>query len=331
MDSAGLVWLAERLSANSTGGQQRLAYLGPEGTFSHEAALQVAPEGAELIPAAGVPTALAMVRRGEAEGAVVPIENSVEGGVNATLDSLASGDPLVIVAEMTVNIMFTLSAAPGTHPDLRSLKRIATHPHAWAQCRGWLAEHVGDPVHIPTTSTAEAAKLLATDPHPGFDAALSSQTSVDRYGLEVLAREVADNSHAVTRFVLVAPAGTIPPMTGADKTTVQATLPGNQAGALLNMLEQFSARGVNLSRIESRPAGGTFQSYAFSMDLEGHIFEHRIQQALTGLHRTCPEVRFLGSYPRADGQQQVVAPGTDEKAFLDAREWIREVVSGRTV
>ena len=313
-------------------GALRVSFLGPFGTFSEQAAREVVPNGAELIPATGVEAALAMVRTGAADRAVVPIENSVEGGVNATLDTLAHGQPLTIVGEILVPIAFSLMVRPDSGLSLGDVKRIGTHPHAWAQTRGWIESNIGNKVvHIPTTSTAEAAKLLMEDPACGYDAALCSAVSAASYGGTVLAAAIADDPSAQTRFVLVSPPGAIPPATGADKTTVQVTLPGNESGALLSMLEQFSARGVNLSRIESRPVGGHFDRYAFSIDIEGHVSEERVKDALIGLHRTCPEVRFLGSYPRVDRARTQIVRGTANMDFATARAWLDEVVAGRAV
>lgn len=309
----------------------RVAFLGPFGTFSEQAAHQFISPVDTLLPATGVESALQMVRSGAADRAVVPIENSVEGGVNATLDTLAHGQALTIVAETLVPIAFSLMVRPDSGLELPQVKRIGTHPHAWAQTRSWIESHIGDVTHIPTTSTAAAAKLLIEDPACGYDAALCSAISARSYGGTVLATGIADDVTARTRFVLVSPPGEIPPATGADKTTVQVTLPGNESGALLAMLEQFSSRGVNLSRIESRPVGGNFDRYAFSMDLEGHIFESRVKDALLGLHRTCPEVRFLGSYPRVDRAPTQILPGTTEQDFLTARSWLDGVLSGHAV
>ena len=140
------------------GDPPRFSYLGPAGTFTHAALRQVAGEACE-VPAHDVPSALEMVRRGEADYAVVPIENSVEGGVNATLDSLTAGSPLEIKAEMLVPIVFCLAVRPGT--GLGDIRRIATHPHAWAQCRRWIRAHIPEAVHVPATSTAAGARPTA--------------------------------------------------------------------------------------------------------------------------------------------------------------------------
>lgn len=309
----------------------RYAYLGPEGTFTEAALLDVTQgQQVETIPCTDVPGALDLVRSGEADFAVVPIENSVEGGVNATIDTLSAGAPLVVVAEALVPVSFVLAVLPGT--TAADVRRVATHSHAWAQCRRWVAARLPDAVHVPATSTAAAAQLLAefgSAAAAGFDAVLCSSLSARRYVLDVLAEDVADNPGAVTRFVVVGRPGHIPPATGADKTTLMVHLPDNEAGALLKMLEQFAARGVNLSRIESRPIGDSLGRYAFSIDAEGHVAEERIQATLIGLHRVCPMVRFIGSYPRADRVPQRPAPGTADADFIAAREWVTALLEGR--
>ena len=307
------------------GDKLRIAFLGPFGTFTEQAVHQVAPAGAILMPMTSAPQALAAVRRGEADRAVVPIENSIEGGVNATLDSLSHGDPLVIVAEMHVHVVFQLAVLPGTRAE--DIRRIGTHPHAWAQCRGWVEETFPGAIHVPATSTAAAAELLS-DGDASFDAALCNAVSVNTYGLEALFTDVADNPGAITRFVLVARPGVVPPPTGADKTTIQVALPVNESGALLTLLEQFSARGVDLSRIESRPSGDGLGNYTFSIDIVGHIREERVQAALVGLHRYSPEVRFMGSYPRVDGVRAAITPGTTDEAFRAGRAWVADLLHG---
>lgn len=303
---------------------ERIAFLGPFGTFTEQAVRQVASENALLIPKTSVAQALAAVRAGEADRAVVPIENSIEGGVNATLDALSAGDPLTIVAEMLVNVSFNLALRPGTTHE--SVKRIGTHPHAWAQCRQWAEAAFPGVIHVPTTSTAAAAELLASG-EATFDAALCNTTSVGRYGLESAFSDIADNPGAVTRFVMTSRPGVLPPYTGADKTTILVALPVNRAGALLTLLEQFAVRGIDLSRIESRPSGDGLGSYHFSIDIVGHVREERVQAALVGLHRMCPEVHFMGSYPRVDGIHAEVPPGTTDEDFRLGRQWVASLLS----
>ncbi len=306
----------------------RYAYLGPAGTFTEAALRQVVgPDEAEYLPQVDVVAAIEAVRTGLADYAVVAIENSVEGGVSAVLDSLAVGTPLVLLREMLVPVTFDLAARPGTTLD--DVRRISAHPHAWAQCRRWLAAELPGVVHVPATSnTAPAALLAGAREDLGFEAALVPPPAVAHYGLEAVATAVSDNDRAVTRFVLVGHPGVTPEPTGRDKTTLVVHLPSNQAGALLEMLEQFATRGVNLSRIESRPIGDSLGRYSFSMDAEGHLAEERMAEALMGLHRVCPHVRFLGSYPRVDAPFGDVRIGTSDEDFRDARAWVQSLRDG---
>lgn len=296
------------------------AYLGPQGTFTEAALRQVADvDRDELRPMATVDVALAAVRAGEVDAAMVPIENSVEGGVAATLDALANGSPLRVVREVLVPVTFVLAGRLGT--TLADVRRVASHPHGWAQCRGWMASHLPEARYLPALSTAAAAEGLADD-EPAYDAALCAPLAAERFGLQVLAEDVGDHSTAVTRFVLVARPGPLAPPTGNDKTTVVVFQRDDHPGGLLELLEQFATRGVNLSRIESRPTGDALGQYCFSIDCEGHVKEARVAEALMGLHRTCSEVRFLGSYPRADGGSIVVTSATTDEAFTQARAWL---------
>lgn len=314
------------MSQESPQEQLRFSFLGPRGTFCQQALNQIASEDeATHIPAIDAPRAIRMVRNGEADYAVVPIENSVEGGINATLDSLAADSDLIVLAEVLVNISFTLAVRPGT--QLADVKRISTHTAAWTQCRGWIMDHIPDAVHLPATSTAAGAAGLAQDGDPGYEATLVSPLAAEQYGLASLSDNVADNPDAVTRFVMIGKAGKIPEPTGSDKTTLMVQLATDESGALLGMLEQFSVRGVNLSRIESRPVGDSLGRYAFSIDCEGHLFDERIQAVLIGLHRVCPKVTFLGSYPTADRHRIKTRPGTSDEDFRSARSWVTTLIS----
>lgn len=302
----------------------RFSYLGPRGTFTHMALMQISSDEVGHIPAIDVPAALRMVRNEETDFAVVPIENSVEGGVNATIDSLSNGSGLRIVAEMLVPITFVLASRGPM--DLSEVKRISTHPHAWAQCQNWIASNLDDAIHVPGTSTAGSAKAMA-DGAMNFDAVLCNPLSAEQYGLTVIAEGVADNPDAVTRFICAGREGTaLPERTGSDKTTLQVQLPSDEAGALLAMLEQFATRGVNLSRIESRPVGDSLGRYQFSIDCEGHVEDERVQAVLIGLHRTSPHVKFLGSYPSAKQVPVKLRPGTADQDFVAARDWVSNLL-----
>lgn len=307
----------------------RYAYLGPAGTFT-ETALRKVPEAAarQLVPHANVEAALDAVRAGDVEAAMVPMENSVEGGVSATLDGLTNGEPLVVVREVVVPVAFVLAVRSGT--ALSDVRTVSTHPHAHAQCRGWLATHLPTVAYLPGLSTAAAAAGLAASgaPDPGYEAALCAEIAAQQYGLDVLKRDVGDNPTAVTRFVLVSRPCEPPAPTGSDKTSIVAYQPEDRPGTLLELLEQFSARGVNLTRIESRPTGDALGQYCFAIDCEGHVAEARVAEALMGLHRFCPQVRFLGSYPRAESARTVVRAGTTDQDFADAQAWVERLRAG---
>jgi prephenate dehydratase len=303
---------------------QRFGYLGPRGTFT-QMALDAwdAAAGREQVPFGSVDAALAALRAGEVDAAMVPIENSVEGGVSATLDALATGEPLVVVGEVLVPITFVLCARPGM--PLAEVRTVGTHSHAWAQVRGWMAAHLPDAVYVPTLSTAASAAALGSPGELMFDAGVCAPVAAHDEGLEVLAQDIGDNASAVTRFVLVARPGTLPEPTGADKTTVMLFQKEDHAGGLLELLEQFAVRGVNMTRLESRPTGSAMGSYCFSIDFEGHVHDARVGETLMGLRRVCAEVRFLGSYPRADGGRPDARPGTSDADFDRARAWLDEL------
>ncbi len=302
-------------------------FLGPEGTFT-EAALMQVPGAAEAtrIPCTNVNTALDRVRAGEADAAMVPIENSVEGGVTATLDAIATGQELRIIREALVPITFVLVARPGV--ALSDIKRISTHGHAWAQCRLWVDEHLPDADYVPGSSTAAAAMGLLADDAPYEAAICAPLIASEQPGLNVLAENIGDNPDAVTRFILVSRPGPLPERTGADKTTVVVPLPQDHPGALMDILDQFASRGVNLSRIESRPTGQYLGHYFFSIDADGHAADSRVADALAGLHRISPATRFLGSYARADRQPALVAPHTSDAAFASAHAWVDSLLKG---
>lgn len=300
----------------------RYAYLGPEGTFTQQALLSwVADAEHEQVPLGSVDAALDALRSGEVDAAVVPIENSVEGGVSATLDALASGDPLVVVGEVLVPITFVACARPGT--TLAAARAIGTHSHAWAQVRGWAGKAAPQAIYVPTLSTASAAKDLAEHPgEVGYDVAVCAPIAAEHFGLEVVGHDIGDMTNAVTRFVVVARPDWLPAPTGRDKTTVVLYQRSDRAGGLLELLEQFAVRGINMTRLESRPTKESMGSYCFSIDLEGHVQDERVGAALMSLHRVCADVRFLGSYPAAAGTPISVDPITSDAAFVAAREWL---------
>ena len=297
-------------------------YFGPVGTFTHQALLTLPAVAGEPIPYATVGLALQAVRDGEITAALVPIENSVEGGVSATLDTLTYGDPLMITREVVLPVQFTLFARAGTRLD--DVRHILTHPHAAAQCRDWLATHLPQVMITEGGSTAAAAAEVA-DPLSRFDAAICAQVAGEAHRLTALAEGIADNPDAVTRFVLVSRPGLVGPATGADKTTLVLFMRENHPGALLEILEQFASRGVNLCRIESRPTKRSLGDYCFSVDAEGHIDDARLAEAMMGLHRICGDVVFLGSYPRANGAEPIIRVGTSNSDYAAAARWLQHL------
>ena len=279
-----------------------------------------------VLPCRSVSVALDSVRHGSADAALVPLENSVGGGVASTIDELSTGELLHITREVLLDVGFAFAARPGT--VRAAIKRVAAHPQAEAQCRRWIADNLPYAEIVTSPSNAEAASsVMAAD--STLDAAITSSLAANRYGLEILDDDIHDHAGAVTRFVLVAPPGAPLPATGADKTSIVAFIGDDHPGALLEVLTEFAVRGVNLTWIESRPTGSGLGRYCFSIDCEGHVADARVGEALTGLKRICADVRFLGSYPRADGAEPTMRRGTSDADFGDAASWLDGVRTGR--
>ena len=272
----------------------KYAYLGPAGTFTEAALLKIAASDDQLIAYANVTAALDAVRKGEANKALVPIENSVEGVVARTLDELASGEPLVITAETTLPVTFSLMTLENKDP--KDIKSIATHPHAESQCRSYIAKNYPNAQVIETASTAAAAKGLSKG---DYDAAIGAAIAAKNYQLKIIAEDIGDNTNAVTRFVVVEKPGKSPAATGKDRTSLAVFIAIDHAGALLEVLNEFAKHQVNLSFIQSRPTGSQLGHYHFIIDAEGHIDDQPVAAALAGLKEICEDIRFLGSYPQA--------------------------------
>jgi prephenate dehydratase len=269
------------------------AYLGPAGTFTEAALRQITKESDVLIPYSNVTAALDAVRDGKAEKVLVPIENSVEGVVSRTLDELALGTPLVVTAETTLPVAFSLMTLPESAGV--EITKIATHPHAESQCRAFVAKNYPLAEIIEMSSTAAAAKGLANG---NYDAAIASEIAAKNYGLKVIASNIGDNTGAVTRFVVAEKPGTLPVPTGNDRTSLVAFIGIDHAGALLEILTEFAKQDVNLTFIQSRPTGLELGHYHFIIDAEGHIAEPKVAAAVEGVRSICEDIRFLGSYPR---------------------------------
>jgi prephenate dehydratase len=309
----------------------RIGYFGPQGTFTEQAARGLVDtidssimdrSACELVAVDTVPATLEAVRAGEVAAGCVPVENSVEGAVTATMDELAAGDPLVVVAEAVLPIRFTVLVRPGA--TLAEIRTVASHPHALAQVRRWLAEHLPDADILAARSTAAAAVGVSKGE---FDAAVTAPVAIGHYPLEALAEDVADVADAATRFLLVRRPGTLPEPTGSDRTSLVAVTP-DRTGALADILVELAHREINLTRIESRPTKGRLGEYQFFLDLDGHVAEARVGDALAALRRRCESVRFLGSYPKATGGSTAPAPGARDADFAAAEEWLRAVRMG---
>lgn len=303
----------------------RYCYLGPKGTFTELALAQINPsKNAFRIPVTHVADAIDLLVSEQVDRSVIPVENSIEGGVSETLDALAETTNIRIYGEYLVPVSFSLVARPGTR--LSDIKTVATHPIAYAQSKRWLLQRIPKHSHIPTSSTAAAARDIL---EPGFaDAAIAAPSITDHFKLKTLAKNIGENKKAQTRFIQIGLAGDLPAPTGADKTSVIVELPTDKPGSLLEMLEQFTARGVNLTRIESRPIGDRLGRYRFNIDAEGHVLDDSMGEALAGLHRFSPKVSFLGSYPRADQEQTTPNGNNSNSEYARANSWLDKIRNG---
>jgi prephenate dehydratase len=294
------------MKSNGSTAARRYVYLGPEGTFAEQAlrSLPTARRGAVLDPMPSVPEALEAVRSGEADAALVPLENSIGGAEGVTLDEIANGSPLVITREVVLAVNFVLAARPGI--AVGDVRTVAAHPNAARQCRG-----------------------AGT-----YDAAICAPIGAQRNQLSLLAEQIADHKDSLTRFALVARPGPPPKPTGDDATSLAVYISADRVGALLLVLTELAVRGVNLTRIESRPSGERLGRYVFFLDCTGHVAQTRMGEALQGLHRVCDEVKFLGSYPRAPhpgdpARATVSAPaGTSDDDFADSAAWLGRLRAG---
>ncbi|MCF7551860.1 prephenate dehydratase [Pseudonocardia sp. WMMC193] len=310
----------------------RIGFLGPHATFTEQALLSLPEsEGAELVPLPGNPAVLAAVREGTVDAGCVPIENSVEGAVPPVLDGLVLDPPLVITREALVGVRFVLVGRPGT--ALAAVRTVASHGHGIAQTRGWIAAHLPQAEVLVSTSTSEAAAQVARGE---MDAAACSPLAAEQHGLEILADDIADNPGAVTRFVLVAAPGRVPAPTGHDRTTLALTTE-NRPGSLLGLLTELAVRGIDLTRIESRPIKDRHNDYWFHLDCSGHVADPAMGEALAALHRRADRVRFLGSFPRAAGAAgpatgagdgTVPLSGASSAAYRAAEHWLADVRNG---
>lgn len=264
----------------------------------------------ERVPAPSQAATIELVRAGAVEGAVVPIESSVEGSIAVTLDALALGPRVQIVAETELDVAFTIVGRPGI--ALADVKTIAAYPVAAAQVRMWLAHRMPEAQLFTSASNAAAAEDVVAG---HADAAVSTTLAGERLGLAVLADGVADHDQAVTRFVLVTRPQAAPPRTGVDRTSIVLEL-ANEPGSLMRAFAEFATRGIDLTRIESRPTRTGMGTYRFYLDCVGHIDDAAVAEALKALHRTAARIRFLGSWPATSATGAPPPPDEPAAAWL---------------
>ena len=273
-----------------------MAYFGPEATFTQEALLtqrDLAPAAQRPLPS--ITAVLEAVAHGEVDLGFVPIENGIEGTVSATIDGLIHDVDLHIQREVVMDIHLHLMAAPGT--ELADVHAVSSYPHALAQCQKYLARALPDAEKRAANSTADAARVLGQSGAAG-EAAIAPRLAAERYGLRILAQDVEDHPENKTRFVLVAPTR-IPQATGHDKTSIVCFQRADHPGSLHGILGQFSARNINLTKLESRPTKKALGEYCFVIDLSGHVGDEVVADCLRDLHAGLAGVKFLGSYPAA--------------------------------
>jgi prephenate dehydratase len=300
----------------------RVAYFGPAGTFTEEALLtQPDLAAGDRTPFAAVPEVLAAVERGDADGGVVPIENMIEGSVSVTLDTLAFDSDLLIQREIDLPVSLNLCVQPGV--ALADVRTVVSFPHAIAQCRGWLAKKLPGAQARASHSTSDAAREVSKSKRTDM-AAICNSLAAELYGLEVLAREVEDHPENETRFVLVGRG--VPAPTGHDKTSIVCFQRKDQPGSLLSILQEFAARAINLTKLESRPTKRGLGDYCFFVDCEGHVSDEVVADALRNLVAKQAEVKFLGSYPVGGpaeaGAARRKAAG---RAWKNAATWVESL------
>jgi prephenate dehydratase len=305
-------------AAAAPAGRRRVGFLGPEGTFTEQALLSQADLAAEeLVPMATFAEVLSAVDTGELDHGFVGIENSIEGTVTVTIDALALEHDLLIQREVVLGIQLNLLAPPGVGRS--GLRRILTFPVAAGQCRSWLARELPGVEVVAANSNAEAARVVAEEAD-GISAAVAPALAAKIYGLEVLASDIEDHPENQTRFVLVGRDG-YPPATGHDKTTIVVFQRTDQAGSLLAILQEFAARAINLTKLESRPTKKALGDYCFIIDLEGHLDDAVVADCLRTLRTKVADIKFLGSYPAAGDHGPAVRRGA-EAAWQAANEWV---------
>ena len=269
----------------------RVAFLGPAGTFSHQAALRQFGALVELVPAASIREVFELAERGRAHFGIAPVENTIEGPVSESFDALVESEEVTLCGELLLEVSQCLLAQG---PTLEPVTKVASHPQPLAQCRRWLSRHLPDAEILETGSTAAAAELAAADPEV---AAIASEAAAGVYGLRVLRECIEDNLGNTTRFVVIGRERPVP--SSDDLTSVVFTARKDQSGTLYRLLEPFARRQINVTSIQSRPIKGKPWEYLFFLDMEGHSDEDRLSKALEEAAEVALSSKILGSFPRA--------------------------------
>jgi prephenate dehydratase len=274
----------------------KVAYFGPAATFTQEALLTQADlASAELRPLPTITAVLEEVASGQADLGFVPMENAIEGTVSATIDGLIFDVDLYIQREVVLDIHLHLMAKPGVTLD--DIQRVASYPHALAQCQKFLARQVPEAQQVAANSTADAARMLG-ESEDRDAAAIAPRLAAERYGLAILVEDVEDHPENQTRFVAVA-RERVPQPSGHDKTSIVCFQQADHPGSLHGILGQFAARNINLTKLESRPTKQGLGDYCFVIELSGHVDDEVIGDCLRDLHASLADLKFLGSYPAA--------------------------------
>jgi len=302
-----------------------VAFLGPSGTFTEEA-LRSQPDldVARPVAMASFVDVLAGVESGAADYGFVALENSIEGTVSVAMDQLVFERQLLILREVTLPVVQNLLAPAGTR--VGDVKTVVSFPHATGQCRRWLTEHLPAVEEVASTSTAAAARQVAQNGQRDA-AAIGTALAASVYGLEVVAAGIQDHADNSTRFVLVGPLSAgIPAPSGHDKTSIVCFQARDRPGSLHAILGQFSARAINLTKLESRPTRRALGDYCFVIDLVGHVADEVVADCLRDLHATLPDVKFLGSYPAAGAAGASIRRQAQE-SWSAADRWISDLRS----
>jgi len=295
-----------------------VAYLGPAGTFTEQVLLtQPDLAAATLIALPTMSDVLFAVNDGDADAGVVAVENAIEGTVNVAIDTLAFDVDLHIQRELVLRVQMNLLTVPGA--ELGAIKKVLSIPVAAAQCRTWLRTNLPGVEATATGSTAEAAEIVAATADPSL-AAIANARAAEVYGLATAASDIEDHPENETRFVVVTKAG-VPAPTGHDKTSIVVFQRADVPGSLLGILQEFAARGINLSLLLSRPTKNRLGDYCFVLDLDGHIADEVVADCLRNLKAKQAEVKYLGSYPAAGAGAHAVRREADEH-FRAADEWL---------